>query len=169
MLIRQENEKDFSAVYIVVQNAFASAAHSDGNEQDLVVALRSSKAFVPELSLVVEQDGRIIGHILFTKAKVGSDTVLVLAPLSVLPAYQKQGVGSALIREGHRIAKAAGYGYSLVLGSEHYYPRFGYIPAEEWGIEVPEGIPAVNFMAIRLREDAKPIRGSVTYPEEFGL
>ncbi len=71
---------------------------------------------------------------MFTKATVESSTVLVLAPLSVLPEYQKQGIGNALIKEGHRIAGELGYRYSVVLGSEKYYPRTGYLPAENFGI-----------------------------------
>ncbi len=169
MVIRQETVQDYDEVYRLVQKAFADAEHRDGNEQDLVVALRKGDAFVPGLSLVAVIDGKIVGYILFTKAKVGGSTVLVLAPLAVLPAFQRQGVGSALIREGHRLAAAQGYAYSIVLGSDAYYPRFGYRPAEAFGIEVPAGICPANFMAIRLREDAGPLAGSVAYPKEFGL
>lgn len=169
MQIRQETSKDYNEVYNLIKEAFATAEHRDGNEQDLVVALRKGEAFVPELSLVAEKDGRIVGHILFTKAKVGEDTVLVLAPLSILPEFQKQGIGSALIKEGHKIAKELGYSYSLVLGSETYYPRYGYLPAVQFGIQVPDGIPSANFMAIKLLETAKTISGAVTYAKEFGI
>lgn len=169
MSIRQETKNDYEAVYDLVKEAFATAEHSDGNEQDLVVALRGGESFVPELSLVAEVDGRIAGHVLFTKGKVGGESVLVLAPLSVLPEFQKQGVGTALIREGHRIAGELGYGYALVLGSESYYPRCGYVPAEGFGVEVPEGLPSANFMAIRLREDAVPVSGAVEFAREFGM
>ncbi len=169
MLIRQETSNDYEKVYYVVKQAFASAEHSDGNEQDLVEALRKSSAFIPQLSLVAEIDGKIVGHILFTEAKVGSDIVLILAPLSVLPECQRQGVGTALIRKGHEIGKELGYEYSLVLGSEKYYPRFGYLPAVQFGIKVPEGMPSINFMAIQLQEHARPISGTVTYAKEFGI
>ena len=93
----------------------------------------------------------------------------MLAPLSVKPKFQRQGVGTALIEQGHKIAREQGYSYSLVLGSEKYYPRFGYIPAEQLGIQVPEGIPSPNFMAMKLREEGAPVNGAVTYPEEFGM
>ena len=72
MVIRQETEKDYDEVYAVVKAAFERAEHSDGNEQDLVAALRKGGAFVPELSLVAQKDGRIVGHILLTKGSVGS-------------------------------------------------------------------------------------------------
>ena len=170
MLIRQETTNDHNAVYNLIRDAFASAEHSDGTEQDLVEALRKNKeAFIPELSLVAEDRGVIAGHILFTKMKVGDVTVLALAPLSVKPEYQRQGIGMALIREGHRIAAVLGYGYSVVLGSEIYYPKTGYRPAEDFSIEIPEGIPTQNYMAIQLMPQAKPIHGKVTYATEFGM
>ena len=92
MLIRKEEPKDYEIVYSVVKDAFDSAEHSDGNEQDLVNALRKGESFIPELSLVAEINGKIVGHILFTRAMVGRDAVLVLAPLSVVPKYQRKGI-----------------------------------------------------------------------------
>lgn len=169
MLIRQETKNDYAEVYTLIKQAFASAEHSDGTEHDLTNALRTSDAFIPELSLVAERDDKIVGHILFTKGKVGHETVLILAPLSVHPEYQKQGIGTALIKEGHKIAKERGYSYSLVLGSETYYPRMGYIPAIQFGIHVPEGMPSDNFMAIKLQENAPILDGSVIYAKEFGI
>ena len=168
-MIRREGVEDFNEVYDVVKAAFATAEYSDGREQDLVVALRNSDAYVPELSLVAEVDGKIVGHIMFTEAEVGNSTELVLAPLAVLPEHQRQGIGTALIEEGHRIARELGYGYSVVLGSEKYYPRFGYIPAVQMGIEVPDGFSSINFMAVKLNEDAGPVEGGVKYAKEFGI
>lgn len=92
MLIRKEEPKDYEIVYSVVKDAFDSAEHSDGNEQDLVNALRKGESFIPELSLVAEINGKIVGHIMFTRAMVGRDAVLVLAPLSVVPKYQRKGI-----------------------------------------------------------------------------
>ena len=169
MLMRHETSNDYEEIYELIAEAFATAEHADGNEQDLVVALRKGTAYIPELSLVAEMDGELAGHILFTKAKVGNNEVIVLAPLSIKPKYQKQGVGTGLITEGHRIARELGYQYSLVLGSELYYPKFGYIPAEQLGIEVPEGIPSMNFMALKLQENAELISGAVAYAKEFGI
>lgn len=169
MLIRQEREQDYPEIHRLVADAFAAAEHADGNEQELVAALRRGGAYVPELALVAEKDGALAGHIMFTRAAVGTEPVLVLAPLSVRPEFQRQGVGTALVKEGHRIARSLGHSYILVLGSERYYPRMGYRPAEQFGVAVPEGIPSANFMALRLREGAAPLGGTVAYAPEFGL
>ena len=169
MNIRAEQPADQQAVYDVVKRAFETAAHRDGNEQDLVNTLRDSDAFVPELSLVAEQGGKIVGHILFTKVQIGTQQALALAPLSVLPEYQRQGIGSALISEGHKRAALLGYSYSVVLGSETYYPRMGYVTARTWGILPPFDVPDENFMACRLREDAPEVSGIVRYAAAFGI
>ena len=100
--IRKEQKSDYEEVYNVVKTAFEKAKESDGNEQDLVVALRKSSNFIPELSLVAKKDNKIVGYILFTKIQIGKFEELALAPLAVLPEYQRQGVGSKLIEEGHK-------------------------------------------------------------------
>ncbi|HIX71428.1 MAG TPA: N-acetyltransferase [Candidatus Anaerobutyricum stercoripullorum] len=169
MLIRQEECGDYETVHDVVTAAFASAEHSDGGEAKLVSALRKSSAFVPELSLVAVCGGKIAGHILFTKVTVGEQTALALAPLSVLPSCQDQGIGQALIREGHRIARSLGYEYSIVLGHPHYYPKTGYRPAGLYGIRPPFQVPEENFMAVKLKPDAAPLDGIVQYDPAFGV
>lgn len=169
MVIRQETSRDQQAVYDLVKTAFATAAHTDGNEHELVNALRRSEAFIPELSLVAEVGGKLVGHVLFTKAHVGDAVVLALAPLSVLPQYQRQGVGTALVREGHRLAQVLGYGWSIVLGSPAYYPRLGYSPADTFDIRSPFDVPRENYMARKLSENAPKLRGVVRYAKEFGI
>ena len=169
MIIRKEEAKDYDEVYAVVKAAFAGAEHADGNEQDLVNALRNSQAYIPALSLLAEEDGKIVGHILFTKAMVGDALVLALAPLSVLPEYQRRGIGTALIEAGHRIARENGYGYSVVLGSETYYPRAGYLPADTMGITPSFDVPRENFMACKINENASDVKGVMRYAKEFGI
>lgn len=169
MNIRQERSDDHDEVYRVIEDAFESADQKDGNEQDVVVALRTSSSFVPELSLVAEEAGRIVGHILFTEVSVGDKVELALAPLSVLPEYQRQGIGQALMAEGHRIARDLGYDYSIVLGSAQYYPKAGYVPASRYGIECPFEVPNDNFMALKLDPTAEPLNGVVVYDQAFGV
>ena len=167
--IRQESQKDYKEVYMAVKTAFETAEHSDGNEQDLVVALRNSDSFIPELSLVAVKEDKIVGYILFTKIKIGNHEEIALAPLAVLPEYQKQGIGSMLIEQGHKIAKQLGYHYSIVLGSENYYPKFGYIPATQYGIQAPFDVANENFMAMKLNDTDIEITGVVQYAKEFGI
>ena len=167
MLIRQEKAEDYEAVYHVVQEAFRNAEYTDGNEQNLVVALRKSKAFIPELSLVAVEDQRVVGYILFTKAVVNGVQVLALALLAVLPEYQNRGIGLDLIAEGHRAARS--YGYSVVLGHPQYYPKAGYLPASRYGIRAPFPVADENFMVICLNAEPKPLDGIMEYDPAFGI
>ena len=167
--IRQENKKDYDEVYNVIKTAFMTAEHSDGNEQDLVVKLRNSNNFIPELSLVAIKDNKIVGYILFTKIKIGEYEELALAPLGILPKYQKQGIGKKLIEKGHQIAKKLDYHYSIVLGNKDYYSKMGYIPASQYGIKAPFEVPNENFMAIKLNDTDAKITGIVEYAKEFGI
>lgn len=105
MIIRKEEARDYENVYLLIKQAFNKAEHSDHNEHSLVNNLRKSEAFIPDLSLVAEIDNNIVGHVMFTKAKIKNTTVLALAPLSVLPEYQKRGIGLALIKKRTRNCK----------------------------------------------------------------
>lgn len=168
IVIREENNKDFNEVYEVIKSAFMNAEHTDHNEHNLVNKLRESEAFVNELSLVAEDNGKIVGHIILTKIKIGNNESLALAPLSVLPSYQKNGIGSKLILESHKRAKELGYNSAVVLGHSDYYPRFGYKPASKWGIKASFEVPDESFMAIELIENGlKDVSGTVKYAKEF--
>ena len=167
--IRQETKEDYEKIYNVIKTAFASAEHRNGNEQDLMNDLRKGENFIPELSLVATIEDEIVGYILFTKIKIGEAEELTLAPLAALPEYQKQGIGGKLIIEGHKIAKKLGYHYCVVLGSENYYPRFGYVPDIKYGIKAPFEVQSKNFMAIKLNSDEKKIEGIVEYAKEFKI
>ena len=132
-IIRQEQNDDHVQVYNIVKKAFENDVHSDSDEPDLVERLREVKEFVPELSLVAELEGEIVGHILFTEIRIGEKKALALAPVSVAPKYQSRGIGSKLIAKGHEIAKSLDYAIIVVLGHEKYYPRFGYVKARNMG------------------------------------
>jgi len=140
----------------------------------LVDALRKNKtAFIPELSLVATQEDKIVGYILFTKINIKDENnnmheSLVLAPMAVKPELQKSGIGGQLIRNGLEVAKALNFKSVIVLGHEHYYPKFGFEPAAKWNIIAPFEIPSNVFMAIELVKDGlKNATGMVIYPEEF--
>lgn len=173
--IRQEEEKDHQHVFQVIEEAFKNMEHSDHQEQFLVERLRKSETFIPELSLVAEnENGEIVGHILFTKLKIINDSEtfesLALAPVSVKPEFQNQGIGRQLINSGHLTAKKLGFGSVILIGHEKYYPMFGYQKTTNFGISFPFEIPEENGMAIELiKNSLKNKKGIVKYPEEFGL
>ena len=167
MIIRQEEQKDYSKISEVVKAAFESAEHTDGNEYNLVDNLRMSSGFVKELALIAEEENEIIGHIMFTEARIGDNVGLALAPLSVLPKAQKKGVGTALMNKAHNTGKEMGYSFSVVLGSDKYYPRVGYKTASEFGILTPFDVPNENFMVLFFNENVSGIEGIVEYVKEI--
>ena len=118
--IRKETPADYDRVIEITELAFKTMPFADGDEHNLVRRLRNSKNFIPELSLVAESEGIVVGHILFTPILIKGDNKhyqsLTLAPVSVHPDYQNKGIGSALIREGHRIAKKLGFKSIIVVG-----------------------------------------------------
>lgn len=170
--IRQEKPEDFKAVSDLIQKAFESIQFSDHKEQVLVERLRTSKAFIPELSLVAEVDKKIVGHILLTKVRVKNDNEqfdsLALAPVSVIPEFQGKGIGGMLIKQSHKTARKLGHKSVVLLGHEGYYPKFGYRQADEYGIEFPFDVPKENCMVIELVENGLlGVNGIVEYPTEF--
>lgn len=165
--IRPEEPSDYEEIYSLVKEAFASAEHADGNEQELVTALREDNSYIPQLALVAEDEQKkLLGHIMFTKAKVGQKSALILAPLSVLPIAQGKGIGSALIKEGHKLAKGLGFEAIFVLGSDRYYSRFGYKEAKSYGVTIPEAFPSQFFMLFSPSQK-ESFKGSVSLPKPF--
>ncbi|CEO08914.1 GNAT family N-acetyltransferase [Paraclostridium sordellii] len=172
IIIRKENIKDKNIIYSLIKEAFKNEVHSDGDEPDLVNRLRNSKSYIPELSLVATFDESIMGYIMFTKILIENEDnkseSLALAPLAVLPDYQNKGIGSKLINKGLEIAKNLGYKSVIVLGSETYYPKFGFKEALCFGIKAPFEVLSSNFMSIELEESAlKDVSGTVVYAKEF--
>ncbi len=172
MTIRQEIDKDFKNVFNLIEKAFRTEVYSDHKEQYLVERLRNSEAFIPELSIVAEIDGKIVGHILVTKLKIKGKfnefDSLALAPISVLPEFQGKGIGGKLILESHKKAKELGHKSIVLFGHEKYYPKFGYKQADKFGIELPFKVPKENCMVIELIENGlNGISGIVEYPKEF--
>jgi putative acetyltransferase len=162
MRIRPETEADRAAIAEVTTAAFGRQ-----DEAGIVEAIRASEGFVPELSLVAEEDGRIVGHIMLSYVGLdGSETrLLELAPMSVTPDRQRAGIGSALVRKGLRLADERGEPLVLVLGHPTYYPRFGFRPASSLGLAAPDPtLPDEVFMVIPLRAYDESIRGRVVFP-----
>ena len=166
--IQKETASQFEDIYQVNRLAFNQDA-----EAKLVNSLRrNNNVFVPELSLTALLDGKIVGHILFTKITIVSKDQntesLALAPMAVLPEFQSKGIGGKLIQKGLTNAKELGFESVIVLGHEHYYPKFGFEPASKWNIKAPFDVPNNAFMAIELTTGALAnINGVVQYPNEF--
>lgn len=171
--IRQEQENDTSAIYNLIEAAFADMQESDHREHFLVKRLHDSDTFIPQLSLVAETDEKkIVGYILLIKVEIVSDTSvkasLGVAPLAVLPEFQRQGIGGMLLNAAHQKAASLGFGTAVLLGHKDYYPRFGYRKAIDFGIEFPFDVPHEFCMIVELIPHAiDGLNGTVRYPDVF--
>ncbi|TAK45606.1 MAG: N-acetyltransferase [Betaproteobacteria bacterium] len=160
--IRNETDADIDAITQVTIAAFKTLEISHHTEQFVVAALRATRALT--ISLVAEVDSRVIGHIAFSPVTIsdGTRNWYGLGPVSVLPEYQRQGIGTALIREGlSRLKDMNAQGCCLV-GHPDYYRKFGFANAPEL---VLEGVPAQVFFALSF--DGHTPQGSVTFHEGF--
>jgi len=172
--IRKEEVRDYDTVINVTELAFKNMPYADGNEHILVKNLSMSDDFIPQLSLVAENNGKVIGHIMFSNSQIiDNDFVhdcLTLGPVSVHPDFQNMGIGSKLVREGLKIAKEMNYRIVHVLGHPEYYPRFGFKNAGEYGIRMPFAVPEGAFMVMELQDGGlQGVSGTVEYAKEFGI
>lgn len=160
--VRPEGQADLGAIRTVNREAFGSA-----DEADLVDALRGNGDAA--VSLVAETDAGVVGHILFSHLPIrtrGRDIAAVaLAPMSVLPRWQRRGIGSALVRTGLDRCREAGLEAVVVLGHAAYYPRFGFSARLAEPLQAPYAGPA--FMALELVRGALTAGGVVRYPSAF--
>jgi len=165
--IRPETPADHDAIRQVNEEAFGKP-----NEARIVDRVRASACFIPELSLVAETGGEIVGHVLFSRGTVEGATeaweLLALGPVAVRPSCQRQGIGSRLIRAGLERARGVGYRAVFLIGHPTYYPRFGFTPARDLGLETRFPVSDEAFMALPLRPGALDgVRGTVIYPRAF--
>jgi putative acetyltransferase len=163
--IRHEQPGDAAAVSAVHTEAFGRPA-----EARIVERLRQAAAFF--LGLVATDDGQIVGHILFTPVPLRgdrtSDLVLALAPMAVRPAWQRRGIGGALVGAGLEACRDAGYDVVLVVGHPAFYPRFGFVPARPLGLSAEPAMPDAAFMVAELTPGAlRARRGVVVYGSNF--
>lgn len=150
MKIRAESGNDHQVVHALNLAAFETPA-----EANLVEALRLQAD--PCVSLVAEDAGEIIGHILFSPATLSADQdlfVMGLGPMAVSPGRQREGVGSALLRAGLERCRQLGCQAVFVLGHPRYYPRFGFVPASRFDIVSVYDVPDDVFMALELEPGA---------------
>ena len=157
--IRLEKEKDYKEVENLTREAFWDIYQPGCDEHLLAHKLRKVEAFVPELDFVAEFDHRIVGNIMYSKAKVIDGKgleheVLTFGPLSVLPSHQKLGVGSALIKHTRKLAAEMGFKAVIIFGNPAYYHRYGFVNAERFHITTSEGANLEPFMALEIYEGA---------------
>jgi putative acetyltransferase len=162
IVIRNETHNDVCAITEVTYAAFKTLEISNHTEQFVIEALRAAKALT--VSLVAETDGRVIGHIAFSPVTISDATPnwYGLGPVSVLPEYQRKGIGKALIKEGlSRLNDMNAKGCCLV-GHPDYYKKFGFVNMS--GL-VHAGVPQEVFFALSF--DGHTPQGTVAFHEGF--
>ena len=162
IVIRSETDNDVGEITEVTVAAFKTMEISNQTEQFIIAALRIAKALT--ISLVAEVGGRVIGHIAFSPLTIsdGTQNWYALGPVSVLPEYQRQGIGKALIGEGlSRLKDMKAQGCCLV-GHPEYYRKFGF---ENMAGLVYEGVPQEVFFALSF--DGHTPQGIVTFHDGF--
>jgi putative acetyltransferase len=170
IIIRPEKFSDHDSINEIVTEAFGESGELVA---ELVEFIRKSENYVPELSLVAEVHGRVLGHLMLSHLNlddgVNLHQVLTLSPISVTPLLQKQGVGSALIKEAIRKADEIGEPLIVLEGSPKYYPRFGFKYAEPYQVKInlPHWAPKEAAMVYLLSNYKTDIKGKVIYPSAF--
>jgi putative acetyltransferase len=168
--IRAETAADHNAIYEVVATAFGSRA-----EADLVSAIRASKDFIGELSLVADLRRAVVGHVMISYAVVRDNELIrpvaVLAPLAVSPAMWRRGIGSALVRRVCQLADERGEPVVVLEGSPAFYGRLGFEYSVPHGIQIrlPDWAPPEAAQVLRLSRYNSSVRGEIVYPPSFDL
>ncbi|MGQ0601527.1 MAG: GNAT family N-acetyltransferase [Anaerolineales bacterium] len=165
IIIRPQNSTDCAAIRLVNENAFGGTG-----EANVIEALRERGQVT--FSFVAEVENRIAGHILFSpvtlETKHGSFGGLSLAPLAVLPEFQRRGIGAQLARAGLDECRRLNCAFVVVLGHPDYYPRFGFERASKYGLRCEWEVPDPAFMVIELLPGALTNRaGLVKYQPEW--
>ncbi|MES2026065.1 MAG: N-acetyltransferase [Pseudomonadota bacterium] len=162
MIIRSEQHSDIQAITDVTRAAFADHPHSDHCEQFIINALRDASAL--SISLVAEIDDQVVGHIAFSPVSIsdGSTDWYGLGPVSVLPQWQKQGIGKALINHGLALLKENHAKGCVLLGEPEYYRRFGFQHKTNL---ILEGVPPEYFLTLSF--DGNLPNGKVNYHAAF--
>lgn len=167
IVVRAETERDAVAVQLVNQAAF-------GGDQEvrLIRRLRDTDSVAPGLSLVAEENGRVVGHLVLSKARLereGGDAleILALGPMSVVPSHSHRGIGSRLVRAAIEEARRQGYPAIVVTGYPDYYRRFGFEPAAGRGLSCNLDAPESAVLVLELREGVLAGGGRIVYPSPY--
>jgi putative acetyltransferase len=168
LTIRAERPEDEQAIADVVEAAFGSPG-----EARLVAAIRASANFVPELSLVAEIRGRIVGHVMISVASLHGERmqrqIANLSPLAVVPEFQRRGIGTALVQEVTARADSRGESLVVLEGKPEFYGRLGFEHSVPCGIHIalPSWARPEAAQVLRLSNYDPSIRGHVSYPPAF--
>jgi putative acetyltransferase len=169
MFIQRETPALIAAIHTVTAAAFErpEAPGETPVEATLVDELRAGDAWLPALSLVAMDSGRVVGHVLGSRARVGTVPAVAIGPLSVHPEHQGRGVGQALMHAVLGAADALDEPVAVLLGNPRYYSRFGFRLAEEYGITPPVPQWRPHFQARPLTAFTPDLRGDFAYAEPF--
>lgn len=174
-IIQPTNQKDFNITENLTREAFWNVYKPGCDEHLVLNKLRNSKSYISKLDLVAVFENRIVGHIISTKAKVidlqnFEHEVLCVGPLSVIPEFQKNGIGSKLITESIKVATESGFSGMILFGNPEYYQRFGFLNAEKYSISTKDGQNFEPFMALELQEEGlKNVSGRFFEDECFTI
>jgi len=175
LLLRNETPEDRDAILALTAEAFAISpatglpAEGEPVEVKVLHALFDAKEYLPGFSVVAVLDGEIVGHVISTRGWVGKHELLGLGPIGVTPRLQRQGIGSALMKETIARANAAGESGIALLGSPDYYSRFGFVPAASFGVQSPEAVWGDHFQLLPLALWPGGVHGTFRYAEPFML
>lgn len=167
MILRRELPEDHDAIFAVHAAAFARGDGKEVVEARLVDALRDDGDAIPALSLIATADDEVVGHVMCSRATVDGRALLGLGPLGVLPAYQRRGVGHALMHGVLAAADALDMPAVALLGAPSYYSRFGFVLAGPLGLLPPIPQWAQHFQVRRLSGWDASLRGTFRYAPAF--
>ncbi len=176
MLIRPEHPEDYTDVLRLTYQAFLTLDYPGRRRIDehyLIYLLQGSPFVIPELCFVAQQDGEIVGHILYTKSEImkpdgSAKYTVTFGPLSVQPHLQRQGIGSALVRHSMDRARQMGFGAVMITGVPDYYPKLGFKRAKDYELTLPDGSADDAFMAFELETGYLSGGGTLHFlPSEF--
>lgn len=172
IVLRLEEPRDYGEIENITREAFWNQFRPGCDEHYLLHVMRGDPSFIPGLDYVALQDGRLIGNIVYAKGRVvdardRSREVITFGPVSVLPEYQKRGVGARLIFHTLDLARRLGFGAVLILGHPDYYLKFGFRRARDFGIRTKDGDTFDPFMALELQPGSLAgLEGGVFYDSD---
>lgn len=171
MIIRKEELKDYKETEIMTMRAFWNIHGPGCNEHLLVRKIRESEDYLPELSRVAEMDGKIVGAIYYTKAKVVGDNsihdIITFGPLAIEPTLFGMGIGRALLEETIELARQEGYLGIAILGEPYYYPKHGFKTCDKYGISDASGNNYDALMCLPLQDAFSAVHGRLIESSVF--